>query len=141
MSYCTRQALIDRYGEAELIQLTDREGTGAINSQRLDDAIADATATIDSRLGGRYALPIDPVPRVLEKLACRLALLNLYEGARQMTDELRLEREAVLRELDAIGSGRISIGIDAAGAAPASNNTAVIQSGGNVFNRKDHSFV
>ncbi len=141
MGYCTTQDMIDRYGEEELIQLTDREGTGAINSQRLADAIADASATIDSRLGGRYHLPISPVPMVLEKLACELALLTLYENARQLDQAMRDDRAALLRELDAIGSGRISIGIDAAGGKPASQNTAQMTSGGNVFNRKDHSFI
>ncbi len=141
MAYCTEQNLIDRYSEEELIQLTDREGTGAINSQRLDDAIADASATIDSRLGGRYSLPISPVPLVLEKLACRLTMLNLYENNGLMNDDRRKDREALVRELDGIGAGRISIGIDASGGKPASNNTAQISSGGNVFNRKDNSFI
>jgi phage gp36-like protein len=141
MSYCTPQDLIDRYGEEELIQLTDREGTGDIHDQRLADAITDASATIDSRLGGRYALPISPVPTVLEKLACELALLNLYENARQLDGAMREDRQALLRELDAIGSGRIAIGIDAAGGTPDSQNTAQMTSGGNVFNRKDNSFI
>jgi len=141
MSYCTQQDLVDRYSEEELIQLTDREGTGAINPQRVDDAIADATATIDSRLGGRYSLPISPVPLVLNKLACKLSLFALYENARQMSDDMRKDHQQALSELDAIGAGRISIGIDAAGGKPASNNTAQMSSGGNVFNRKDTSFI
>jgi phage gp36-like protein len=141
MSYCTTQDMIDRYGEEELIQLTDREGTGAINGQRLADAITDASATIDSRIGGRYRLPISPVPLVLEKLACELALLTLYENARQLDDAMREDRKALLRELDAIGSGRIAIGVDAAGGKPAGQNTVEMTSGGNVFNRKDTSFI
>ena len=141
MSYCTQQDLIDRYGEEELIQLTDRERAGAIDTQRVADAIDAATAIIDSRLGGRYSLPIDPVPLILERIAVKLAWLTLMDDANQMDDGLRRDREALLRELDAIGSGRISIGVDASGGKPASGNTARIVSGGNVFNRKDKSFI
>ena len=43
-SIITRQDLIDRFGEDELVLLTDREGRGVINDEVLNRAIEDAEA-------------------------------------------------------------------------------------------------
>lgn len=53
MSYATQQNLVDRFGQVELVQLTDLENTGALNTTRLAAALADASATIDGYLAGR----------------------------------------------------------------------------------------
>ena len=45
MSYCTRQNLIDRFGEPELIQLTDLDNLGVIDDTVLNQAISDADAS------------------------------------------------------------------------------------------------
>jgi phage gp36-like protein len=62
MPYITEQQLIDRYGEDELIQLTDRERVGDINTEVLAEAIADAESIIDSKLkAAGYSLPLSQV--------------------------------------------------------------------------------
>jgi len=141
MAYCTQQHLTDRYGETEILQLTDREHTGAINTVRLAEAIDDAAATIDSYLGGRYALPINPVPLILERLASKLTWLILLDNNNQLSDSHQRQLESLKKTLREIGAGVISLGVDASGGAPESNNTATIVSGGNVFSRKDKSFI
>jgi len=66
MTYCTKQDLIDRFGEKELIQLTDRvtSPASAIDDTVVTRAIADATALADGYIGKAYSLPLPTVPDV-----------------------------------------------------------------------------
>jgi len=54
MSYCTLQDLRDRYGDDEIIQLTDRANIGTIDQTVVDRAIADADGEIDGFVGPRW---------------------------------------------------------------------------------------
>ncbi len=139
MSYCTQQDLIDRYGEAELIQLTDRNNTGAIDIDVLNRAIEDADGDIDSRIGSRFTAPITPIPKPLIRVACEIARYYLYDD--DVTETIESRFKAAIRFLDGVAAGKITVGVTEAGEKPVSNNTATMQSGGNVFNRDDKSFI
>lgn len=139
MSYCTEQDMIGRFGELEMIQLSDVEGAGVIDSDRIAEAIGDAGAIIDTRIGSRYALPLASVPPVLTRIACDLARYYLYDD--EVPEPVARRREDALAFLEAVAAGDLSLGIDASGAQPESTAVATIQSGGNVFNRKDKSFI
>ncbi|MDQ0454713.1 gp436 family protein [Rhizobium paknamense] len=80
MTYCTKQDLIDRFGEKELIQLTDRVNSpaSAIDDTVVERAIADATALADGYIGKAYSLPLVTVPEVLTKLTCDVARYYLH---------------------------------------------------------------
>ncbi|MES9873152.1 MAG: phage protein Gp36 family protein [Candidatus Sedimenticola sp. 6PFRAG7] len=139
MSYCSQQDLVERYGETELVQLTDKTGSGEIDAQIVANAIADADSEIDDRLGSRYKTPIRPVTRSLVRVACDIARYYLYDD--HATEHVAERYKNAVKFLDGVASGKISIGIDAAGARPESNNSAQMVSGGNVFNRRDKSFI
>ncbi len=139
MNYCTQQDLIDRYGEDELIQLTDRNGTDAIDTDVLNRAISDADGEIDSRIGSRFKAPITPIPKSLVRVGCEITRYYLYDD--QVTETIQQRYKDAIKFLTGIASGVISIGVDESGAQPESENTATIESGGNVFNRKDKSFI
>ena len=79
MLYCTRDDLIERFGESELIQLTDEQNTGALNAATVDKAIADASNQIDSYLIGRYQLPLTEVPEFVNTYACDMARYLLWD--------------------------------------------------------------
>ncbi|MCF1449989.1 DUF1320 domain-containing protein [Agrobacterium vitis] len=80
MTYCTKQDLIDRFGEKELIQLTDRvtSPASAIDDTVVARAIDDATALADGYIGKAYTLPLATVPDVLTKLTCDVARYYLH---------------------------------------------------------------
>jgi len=141
MAYCTRQDMVDRFGEQELIDLTDR-GTpplGIIDSAVLDGAISDASAEIDGYLAGRYELPLASVPSVLKRIACDLARYHLYDDA--ASEHVAKRYDDAIRFLRAVGRGEISLGVDAAGAEPQVVNGAEVQSGGRVFSRDDDGYI
>ena len=139
MSYVTKQDLIDRFGEEELIQLTDRAGAGVIDDQVLNRAIADADAEIDGYLAGRYVLPLAVVPASLGRIAADLARYYLYEDA--ATEHVRQRYEDAVRFLRAVGEGKVSLGIDAAGAKAQPAGGATMTSAGRVFTRDDDGFI
>ena len=144
MSYCNTQALINRFGETELIRLTestDTNGdyTNAIDQTQIDSAIADASATIDSYLAGRYPLPLVQIPPVLDRFACDIARYFLHD--RSPLEEVTNRYKEAIRFLEKVASGGISLGIDAQGKRPETNDGAVIESDGHVFSRKDKAFI
>lgn len=139
MSYCTLQDLIDRYSENELIQLSDRINAGAVDTDVINRAIADADGEIDGYLAGRFAAPITPIPKSLVRIGCELTRYYLYDDG--ATDPVIKRYNDAVLFLKGIAKGDISIGITAAGEKPPSKNTVVMTSGGNVFGREDKSFM
>ena len=78
--YATQADLIDRFGEAEIAQLSDRVNGSTPDAAVIDRALADAQAEIDAYLGARYALPLDTIPPVIVRLAADVARYHLYSG-------------------------------------------------------------
>lgn len=124
MGYATKQNLIDRFGQEELIQLTDRANAGAIDDTVLNQAIADADAEIEGYLPGRYTLPLASVPPVLTRIACDVARYHLYDD--HATEQVRTRYEDARKLLEGIASGKVQLGLPAsAGAAPVAGAPAV----------------
>lgn len=78
MSYVTQQDLIDRFGEGEILDLSDRNNDGAIDADVLERAIADAASEIDGYLAKRYQLPLASIPQRLVRVGADLARLFLH---------------------------------------------------------------
>jgi phage gp36-like protein len=117
MPYATQADLEARFGVDELIQLTDRAGTGVPDAAIVARALSDAAAEIDSYLASRYALPLSPVPAVLARIACDIARYRLWED--RASDEVRRRYEDARRLLESIAKGTVSLGLPEANAAPA----------------------
>jgi len=113
MSYCTVQHLIDRFSEAELIQLTDRDNTGSIDYAVLDQAIADADADINAYLTA-YPLPLAVVPANLTRLACDIARYYLHDD--QAIEPVTTRYDTAIKYLMAVAKGQITLGPDVLGA-------------------------
>lgn len=113
MAYATQQNMVDRFEEAELIQLTDRENTGSINTVALGQALDDADAKIDGYLASRYTLPLVPIPSALVRIACDIARYFLYDN--HATEEVRNRYKDAEKFLLALGKGEITLGPDPAG--------------------------
>lgn len=115
-AYAALPDLIDRYGEEELVQLTDRLGIGAIDPQVALQALADAAAEIDGHLAGRYALPLATVPPLLTAYACDLAREKLYKD---VAPEIVVKRaDDARRFLRLAAEGRIGLGVSPAPDTP-----------------------
>ncbi|MBL8500026.1 MAG: DUF1320 domain-containing protein [Nitrosomonas sp.] len=136
MTYATQQNMIDRFGEDELIEITDRGGLGVIDSTAVNKALNDADAQINGYLAGRYTLPLaTPVPEILERLACDIARYSLYESKPPEIVDIRY-RDA-LDQLRDVSKGRAELGLSDTSNKPASTTTAQMSSTTPVFRRED----
>ena len=104
--YSTLEDLQSRFGRDEITRLLDQDADGSADSGRLDAAIADADARINSYLSGAYETPIEDCP-LLTSISCDLARARLYDDAMPETvrDSFRSAR-ATLRK---ISSGEVRL--------------------------------
>jgi phage gp36-like protein len=84
--YCTQADLVKRYGEDEILELTDRARSGLIDAAIVASAISDAKNEIDSYLATRYELPLASVPAMLNPVCSDIARYYLYED--RITDHV-----------------------------------------------------
>ena len=110
MTYDSLQNMIDRFGEEELIELSDRSNTGAIDTNVMAQVLGDADTEIDGYLSGVFALPLVGVPDRLIKLAADIARYELY-GAR-CTEQVRQRYTDAIRDLKLVQAGTLSLGLD-----------------------------
>tara|TARA_B100000029_G_scaffold326008_1_gene318475 strand:+ start:592 stop:1014 length:423 start_codon:yes stop_codon:yes gene_type:complete len=135
MSYASQADMINRFSERELIQLTDRNNTGAIDATVLDRALADATAEIDGYLAARYQLPLTSTPTVLVRVCSDIARYHLHDD--HIPEPVETRYKASVDLLRQVSMGRVSLGVSDTGDEPTSNDGAEIQSGGRVWDRAD----
>jgi len=109
MPYCTVQDLIDRFGETEILELTDRDQSGAVDEVAANGAIEDASAEVDGYIGSKYSLPLDSPPAVLTRIAADIARYRLHDNL--ATEEVRKRYDDALRFLKSVGKGEISLGV------------------------------
>lgn len=133
--YCTQQNLIDRFGQTEIIQLTDRAipPAGTINTTVLEQAISDADAEINSYLTG-YTLPLVTVPANLVRIACDISRYYLYED--RVIEQVQTRYDAAIKYLTQVAKGVIKLGPDTDGTvAVVSSDSAQFSSSPSVFGR------
>jgi phage gp36-like protein len=137
VAYSTLDDIKKLVPEEVLVNLTDDEDTGSVNQARVDEAIEQADAEIDSYCGGRYSVPFSTTPDIVKKLSVDIAIYNLYSRTLQDFPEVRRERyRNAIRQLEGISKGTVSLGVDPAPSAPtdsaAETNKATDE---NVFTR------
>ncbi|HNX76101.1 MAG TPA: DUF1320 domain-containing protein [Candidatus Rifleibacterium sp.] len=119
MKYAVVQDMIDRFGAAELTQLTDRADppAGTYDSDAIEQALNDAEAEIDAYLLARYALPLTTVPTNLTRIACDMARYQLFGPS--ITDEVTKRYGDAVAFLKSVSRGETVLGIDqTTGTAP-----------------------
>ena len=132
--YCTQADIVARFGETELIQLTDRAAAGAVDVVAVEAAIADAAAEIDGYIATRYTLPLIPVPKIITRIAVDVALYQLFMARRMgATEEVRYRYTDVRKLLENIAAGKVSLGVPS---PVQSENDIVMTSAPSVWSRR-----
>ncbi len=105
MTYTTLQQLTDRFGEATLIQLTDRAASpvGAIDAAVVTRALTDTDAVINGSLAKRYRLPLAAVPDLVADLALSIAIYKLHVFSPE--PKIKDDYDQALRALRQIATG------------------------------------
>lgn len=133
MTYATLQDLIDRYGEDELIQLSDRAEppAGAIDPAIVSKALTDATELVDGYVAGRYRVPLSPVPGMIQRLVCDIARFFLHDD--RSTEAVKDAYQAALKALRDISAGVITLQAAGIQAASGETSSVVMTAPGRVF--------
>ena len=113
--YITITDITNMVPEDEIIMLTDDESLGNVNSDRVDEAIAQADSEVNGYLGVRYSVPLGaPVPNVVAKLSTDIAIYNLYSrGIAESVPEIRRNRYLdAIKTLKEIAKGTVTLDVD-----------------------------
>lgn len=100
-----------------------------------DDVVAtwieDAEAEVDTYLGARYPLPLTTgIPAIVTRLTARIVRYRAYTSRPGQVDAwLTTDYEGALKTLEAIASGKLSIGLTAAGATTEPGPKSPIRTG------------
>ena len=140
MAYATVADMIARFGELEVLQLTDRNQEGVIDKAVAKTALDDATAEIDAYLG-RFKRPVGKIPPLLVRLCCDIARYRLTAAQGVLiTEEIRNRYKIdVLDLLRAMAKGEVQLGVDDSGEEVAAGEDGIVFVNGKnkVFGR-DH---
>lgn len=113
MAYCTQSDILKKIPEDVLIELTDDDGAGSVDTDNVDRAIADADEEIDAFISMRYSLPFSTTPAMIRRISVDLAIENLY-GRRPTLDvpENLVERcRADRKILEKLADGKLKLDI------------------------------
>lgn len=135
--YATVEFMTKRFGQREVIALSDREQTGEVDSTVLADALDEASAEIDTYLAGRYALPLDPQPKMLAGICCDIARYRMCGGETVMTEEIDKRYKAAIAFLKLVASGDVTLGSTTTGSVTQPDNSVQFVTGTRVFSREN----
>lgn len=111
--YITRDDLLAADGSLVWNMAVDK-ATGELDNDKIDTAIEDADAEINSFLAKRYTLPLNltAVPRPLHRVAVSISFYWLSERDNQITDLIQKRYDDAIKTLKEIGSGARDLGLD-----------------------------
>lgn len=121
--------MIDRFGEREVIALTDRDNVGVVDSAVLMRVLDSASSEIDTYLAGKYSLPLTQVLPVVRDYACDIARYRLSSAEVVETEEVRNRFNDAIKFFEKVANGKIGLGVDTLNQPAAS--TSSVKSTGN----------
>jgi phage gp36-like protein len=105
MAYTNLANLIKAVSEDRLIELTDDNDTGVVDTDVIDDVLDQVEELISSKISGRYTTPLaDPVPKLIVSVANDLAIYELHKRRLNldMPESLEQQRKNAMKILDDI---------------------------------------
>lgn len=127
MTYASQQDLIERFGEDEIRQLSDRDRDGTIDAAVVARALADADALIDSYIGKRHKLPLEQTPPQIASIAATIAFFNLFRN--DPPEYVEKANEAAQKFLKDVSQGHAVIEFAVTGEEPPRDGQVVLTSG------------
>lgn len=109
MPYCTLQDITSTIPSEDVLQLTDDNGTGVVDTAKVDETIAKADGLISAFIGGDV---LNPVPELIRQISVELSIYHLFKRrfAANMPDSIEKGYSHAMDLLKQIQSGKLSIG-------------------------------
>lgn len=128
--YSIEQDIIDAITEDIVIQLTDDDRTGNIDSAIVTAQIQRADNEIDGYVSVRYVTPLNPVPGIIENTSIDLAIYYLYMRRSEVVPEARKDAYTnAVKLLKSISKGDVKLGAEEPTEKSPGNGAAIV--GGN----------
>lgn len=126
-TYVTRDDLLAVDGELVWNMAIDKS-TNQLDDAKIETAIEDADAEINSFLARRFQLPlaIVTIPRPLHRVAVSIAIYWLSERGSQITDLIQKRYDDAIRTLKEIANGTRDLGLPTATPVPETDNGKII---------------
>jgi phage gp36-like protein len=137
MAYCTFDDIENRIGTDDLAALADYDGDSTADPDIVAEAIRNAESLIDSYVGVRFAVPVDPAPDILRTRAVNLTVYFLRLGRDSVTEDARLQYEDDVRWLNQVAAGGVSLGLEPAPGESAGAATARYSTQPRLFGRDE----
>lgn len=113
MSYATQQDMINRFGDREVLALTDRDRSGVIDAPVMQSALESADDEINAYLAGTYSLPLASTLPIVRDFACDIARYRLSSGEVIETEEVRHRYHDAIKFFEKVAKGLVSLGVNA----------------------------
>lgn len=110
MAYATQDDIVTLYSERALY-VADRDGDGIVDAEAVAGALENASTEIDTHIGARHSVPIDPTPPILRDCAVDIALYRLALSRDVLTDEMSTRYKDRISLLKDIAAGRASLNL------------------------------
>ncbi len=111
MSYATLAELQKHLTSKKLLDLTDDEDLGVLDTDVVDNALGAADVEIDAYIGERYSLPLDQTHAIVTKMAADIAIFNLYSRRQGPPDHWQARYDNAIKMLGMIRDGKIGLGV------------------------------
>ena len=107
--YATKADIERIYGVELLTIISDLDENGRVDDLAVTAALETATSEIDSYVGGRYVVPLDPIPTYIRQCCVDIAVYRLAHSEAPRTAEMRLRYEDAMRYLRDVAKGTVAI--------------------------------
>ena len=107
MAYCTRDNLVQRFGQREIDDLLDRDNNDSDDTDTLTQTIADADSLIDSYVSAKYEAPLEQVPQIIKYISCDITRFMLWDD--NAPEEVRKRYDDAIARLKDIAKGMMKL--------------------------------
>lgn len=108
--YATIETLISLFGKDDALRLSDREQTGEMNEDVLNDALVRASSEVDSYLAGHFRVPLEePAPAVVASITCDVARYRLCGGDVEENSPILVRYERAVGWLRDVAAGKAGL--------------------------------
>ena len=115
MPYATLADLIERAGQAEILQIADRDRDGTPDPAVIAAAIEDADNVVNGYVGAKYALPLPAVPDLVRTWSVSIARHVLHRNG--APEHVAVDYKDAITALKDVARGLIALPV-AVGAVP-----------------------
>lgn len=110
MSYASFDTLLGVYGHDALFPLAgDEQRDHGLDRSKIEGALAEASAEIDSYLAVRYTLPLSKEDRHLSRICMDIAIYNLSLGADVLSEDREKRYDKALCWLQRVAAGSAAL--------------------------------